>query len=256
MNALRKIVPSLSGLLLLVSAASADPITFDYAISSTTAFNTNSTQPNSAPAGTWSYSIGPASGTWIYPFPSSREFPPVGAGTGSNYDVPPGTSLFANVPIALTVTLTDDTTKAVAGAIPTGTLTFAGYISGTVTSDGSGQYHDFTFAWNQGTESMTLGSPGQFHTFTVPAPNYYPTYWPNVDAMGFDITASDYVPGIGRRGAAGPARRSLQTPTTLAAGIAAGHFCGPASPVRHERGTASGDLSNPEPRRGDGSSTT
>jgi hypothetical protein len=194
MNALRKIIPSLSGLLLLVSAASADPITFDYAISSTTAWNTNSTQPDSAPAGTWSYSIGPASGTWSSP--SSRGFPLVGAGPGSNFAVPPGTSEIANVPITLTVTLTDDTTKAVAGAIRTGTFTITGYIAGTVTSDGSGQSHDFAFAWNQSTESITLGSPGQFHTFTVPAPNYYPTYWPNVDAMGFDITASDYVPGI------------------------------------------------------------
>jgi hypothetical protein len=183
MNASRLPLPVVV-LLFAVSGACADPITFSYGIS-------GSANSNSEPANGTTFTIGTGGGV------AAGTSRPVTITDGAYpwsieiFPNPTWTPTFTNVPIAVTVSLTDSAAKAVAGAVPSGALLFNGLLSG--------QWNHAEDAWRltsyPSTESITLGSPGQFHTYTVGAPYLWSPSFGTVDAAA-PVEVSDYRPGI------------------------------------------------------------
>ena len=182
MNAIRTLVLPIAALLLSVSVACADPITFNYSISGE-AWN------NSNPPNITSFQIGGnGMGVLVNPSPVT-----ITADAFTDTLFAPTQGVFTNVPISVTVSLTDTTAKAVPGAVPKGTLVFNGLLSG--------QWNHAMDAWSltstlPSAESITLGSPGQFHTYTVGAPYLWnPSFGTLLVAAS--IQAGDYQPGRG-----------------------------------------------------------
>jgi hypothetical protein len=144
------------------SAVRADMISFQYAVPSVNLVS--SSNPSSL---------------------SSIQFWAGGTGTNSataslNWTIPvsPTFEPFANVPISLTVNISDiqphfpvNTTGVQPAVIPvsisSGTVTFKGTFSGDIPHHSNPPW---TFTWQNSQQTITLGAPGQLHTYTITAP--------------------------------------------------------------------------------------
>jgi hypothetical protein len=186
MKAICTLVLPTAAFLLGVSVASADPISFNYSISGT-AGNNNS------PANTTSFVIGggDSASAGSSPITITAAAYVVGTNDPPTPGDRPTPGVFSGVPISVTVSLTDAAAKAIPGAGPNGTLVFNGLLSG--------MWNHAMDAWHltslPSTETITLGSPGQLHTYTIGAPYLSNPSFGTLLAAA-PVQASDYRPGL------------------------------------------------------------
>lgn len=129
-----------------------------------------------------------------------------------------------NVPISLSVILTDNAATGSPGTVKTGAVTFSGTFYCPLYDPNS--VPRLYFGWTQSAESITLGSPGQFHTYTVFAPFQPPITLSEGELRILNVVStiqvSDYQPGIDPAPgmvAAAPEPSSLVLGFCAAAGI-------------------------------------
>ncbi len=128
------------------------------------------------------------------------------------YFAPPNS--FLHEPIWVNVTLTDNAAQPGAGSVKSGVIAFTGTLS-SIFAVSNGVFDFWNYVWTESTQSITLGSPGQFHTYTVSAPTYYSDN-SGVVAGNIAIEVNDYQPGVGPA----PVAPASEPASLLLAGLA------------------------------------
>jgi hypothetical protein len=182
MQSIQRIAWSLVASLVLAGPVFAESVTFDYSVETKQGFLNNGV-PNTVT---------------LLPFGGQET---VTVGTLTVYPALAHTGLisspgsFVHQPIWVTVNLTDGGSGAPPpgpGSVPSGAVTFNGTLSSITFNSGE---FTWNYAWTASTQAITLGSPGQFHTYVVGAP----TYATNSDGIltaTIPIQVNDYQPGI------------------------------------------------------------
>jgi hypothetical protein len=186
MKAICTLLMPITAVLLTGFIACADPISFNYSIAGSAGNNNN--PPNTT---TFLIGGGDSASAGSSPVTITAAAYVVGTNDPPTPGVPSTPGVFTDVPISVTVGLTDTAAKAVPGAVPSGTLVFNGLLSG--------MWNHAMDAWSlasfPSTQSITLGSPGQFHTYTVGGPYLVNPSFGTLLAAA-PVEAGDYRPGL------------------------------------------------------------
>jgi hypothetical protein len=180
MNVSRTMLWSLAASVLMVSAVSAESISFDYTVALMQGFN-NDGVLNTVTAYTSGHATLSAGNITVYT-----------TGSGGNISAP---TSFINEPASMTIKLADSGAAPGGGALPSGSLTFNGVLS-SITPFANAFRWDYV--WNASAQSVTLGSPGEYHTYTVQVPSILSSstgITAGAITAGIGIEVHDYQPG-------------------------------------------------------------